>query len=88
MLASLSWFRVYSVLLTSHEPMLLLGLLLVWAWLRWRRGRRRGWAWAMGVFAGWGAITRPADALCFAVPVGCALLLDLLKPDDLRALPA
>jgi 4-amino-4-deoxy-L-arabinose transferase-like glycosyltransferase len=79
MLASLSFFRMYSVLVTSHEPMLLLGLLLVWAWLRWRRHQHWRWALAMGVFAGWGAITRPADAVCFALPVGLAMLLDLFR---------
>jgi hypothetical protein len=79
----LEWFRVYSVLLTSHEPMLLMGLLLMWSWLRWRAAERRRGAWAalMGVFAGWGAITRPADALCFAIPIGVAVLLDVLKPE-------
>jgi hypothetical protein len=79
MLASLNWFRIFSILLTSHEPMLLLGLLLVWAWLRWRRRYWWGWALAMGVFGGWGAITRPADAVCFALPVACGILLDFFK---------
>src|SRR5665213_3381019 len=37
MMVSLSWFRVYSVLITSHVPMLLLGLLMVLAWMRWRQ---------------------------------------------------
>jgi hypothetical protein len=68
LLASLSWFRMYSVLLTSHEPMLLMGLLLIWAWLRWRKTRHPGWFVAIGILAGWGAITRPLDALCYATP--------------------
>jgi hypothetical protein len=82
-MVALEWFRVYSVLLTSHEPMLLMGLLLTWTWLRWRASERRRGAWAalMGVFAGWGAITRPVDALCFAIPVGVAVVLDVLKPE-------
>ena len=71
-LASLSWFRVYSVLLTSHEPMLLLGMLLIWSWLRWRRHHSRGWLIMAGIFLGWGMITRPADALCFAIPLALA----------------
>ncbi|HEX8916802.1 MAG TPA: glycosyltransferase family 39 protein, partial [Humisphaera sp.] len=81
--ASLSFFRMYSVLLTSHEPTLLLGLLLAWGYLRWRRsagGRRGGWCAFVGAAAGWAAITRPADAVCFALPVGVAMLLDLLRP--------
>src|SRR5205085_1281309 len=40
LMVSLSWFRMFSVLLTSHEPVLLMGLLLVWAWLRWREAGR------------------------------------------------
>lgn len=78
-LISLSWFRVYSVLVTSHIPMLLLGLLLVWAWLRWRAGHRHCWAAAMGVLAGWAAITRPADAVVYALPVGVMVLWEIAR---------
>ena len=79
LMASLSWFRVYSVLLTSHEPMLLIGLLLIWAWLRWRKTRHAGWFVAIGILAGWGAITRPVDALCFAIPVALAVARDIAR---------
>jgi hypothetical protein len=79
---SLEYFRVYSILLTSHEPMLLLGLLMTWAWLHWRQRRTWRWALSIGVFAGWGAITRPADALCFAIPIGVAILADLIAPSS------
>lgn len=72
-LASLSWFRVYSILLTGHVAMLLFGLLLIWAWLRWSATHRLRWALLMGVFAGWAAITRPADALVYALPVGVGI---------------
>ena len=79
-LVALSWFRIYSVLLTSHEPMLLLGLLMIWGCLRWRRAdgarRRAGWAVVIGIIAGWAAITRPADALCFATPIAVAMAID------------
>lgn len=90
---SLEFFRVYSILLTSHEPALLFALLLVWAWLRWRETYALKWAILMGVFAGWGAITRPVDALCYAIPVGVAIVLDVFrrgtsadKPDGRRSL--
>jgi hypothetical protein len=63
----------------SHLPMLLLGLLTVWAWLCWRRERRVRWALVIGIFSGWAAITRPADAVAYALPVGIAMLVDLLK---------
>ena len=78
LLVSLTWFRTYSVLLTSQSPMLLLGLLIVWAWLRWRNNKTWYWSLALGAVAGWAAITRPVDAVCFALPVGIGMLLDLL----------
>ena len=83
LMASLGWFRMLSILLFSQVPMLLLGLLMVWAWLRWRRSNRTGWLAAVGAFAGWGAITRPADALCFALPVGAAIAWDLRRRSKL-----
>jgi 4-amino-4-deoxy-L-arabinose transferase-like glycosyltransferase len=101
-LASLSWFRVTSILLMGQIPALLLGLLMVWAWLCWRerlvtssdegtpekgpaapawRGMLADWAWmgAIGAFAGWMAITRPVDALSYALPVGVGILIDLYR---------
>lgn len=77
LVVSLSWYRMLSVLVFSQVPLLLMALLLVWAWLRWRRERRMGWALAMGAFAGWAAIIRPLDALCYALPIGVAMLVDL-----------
>lgn len=79
LLVSLNWFRMLSILLMSQVPLMLLGLLMIWAWLRWRGRRRMGWAAAIGAFAGWAAITRPVDALCFAVPVGVAMLWELRR---------
>ena len=79
MMAASSWFRMLSTLLFSQVPMLLLGLLMVWAWLRWRRDRRPAWLLAVGAFAGWGAITRPQDAVCYALPVGVAIAFDLAR---------
>ena len=61
----------------SHTVMILLGLLMVWAYLHWRRSARYAWAVAIGVIAGWAAITRPVDAMCWAATVGLAILLDL-----------
>ncbi|HZL37125.1 MAG TPA: glycosyltransferase family 39 protein [Tepidisphaeraceae bacterium] len=79
MMVSLSWFRVYSVLITSHVPMLLLGLLMVLAWMRWRQRRAFRWAAAVGLLAGWAAITRPADAVIYALPVGIAMFWEIIK---------
>ncbi len=44
-----------------------------------RKTRHPGWFVAIGVFAGWGAITRPVDALCFAVPVALAVARDIAR---------
>jgi hypothetical protein len=68
-----------SVLLMSQIPALLLGLIMVWAWLRWRKTRRAGWMLLIGGAAGWAAITRPVDALCYAIPIGVAIVWDLLR---------
>ena len=75
LIVSLTWFRTYSILLTSHLPMLLLGLLMIWAWLRWRRHQNFAWVLVIGALAGWAAITRPVDALAYAIPVGVAMAL-------------
>lgn len=74
---SLSWYRMASILLMSQVPALLLGLLVIFGWLRWRQRRRAGWLLLVGIAAGWAAITRPVDALCFSIPVGVAIIADL-----------
>ena len=68
-----------SLMTTSHAPMLLAGLLLTWAYLQWRRETRLRWAVALGAIAGWAAIVRPLDALCFLVPMAVAMVLDLRR---------
>ena len=78
-LVSLVWFRHLSAMLMSHTVLLLLGLLMFWAFLRWRKNHRLRWALAVGLFAGWAAITRPADALCYALPVGIVMLWELRR---------
>jgi 4-amino-4-deoxy-L-arabinose transferase-like glycosyltransferase len=47
---------------------------MTFAWLRWRRTHHIGWAAAVGFFAGWAAITRPLDAITYAIPIGVAML--------------
>jgi len=76
---ALGQFRTFSVMIMSHLPMLLLGLLMIWAWLCWRRERRARWAIVLGIFSGWAAITRPADAVAYALPIGIAMLIDLWR---------
>lgn len=77
MLAALPKFRSVSLMLLSQTPLLLLGLLLILAWLKWRRKPSLYFAIVIGFLAGWAAVTRPLDAVCFAVPVGVAMLFDL-----------
>jgi 4-amino-4-deoxy-L-arabinose transferase-like glycosyltransferase len=95
---SLSWFRMLSIMLMSQLPALLLGLVMFWAYLRWRKatdqaqGRRLmggKWLLLIGACSGWAALTRPVDALILTVPVGVALLIDLRRatwPRRLRSL--
>lgn len=71
---SLSWMRILTVLFYSQMPMLLLALIMVWACLKWRRNRHWAWAAIIGAAGGWGLITRPADAVCFLIPVAIAMI--------------
>jgi hypothetical protein len=79
MMLSLSWFRMLSMLLMSNVPMLLFALLLYLCWLGWRKSRHFGWALAMGICAGWGAIIRPVDAIVVALPVAVAVLWEMIR---------
>ena len=75
---SLSWYRMLSILVLSQLPVLLLGLLLLWAWSRWRCAKRPGgWKVLIGICGGWAVITRPLDAQFFILPVGVAIWSDL-----------
>ena len=77
MLVSLQPFRFVSIMMLSHPLVMLWGLLSIWIWLLWSRRQKHGWALLLGVFVGWAAITRPLDALCFALPIGAGILWDL-----------
>ncbi len=76
LLLSLKVFRYLSLIVMPHTVMLLLGLLVVWAYLHWRSACAIVGGCDRGV-CGVGGITRPLDALCYAIPVGIAILLDL-----------
>lgn len=85
MLLSLASFRWTSIMMMSNGVFLVAELLLFWAWLRWRRNHGRGWAALIGAAAGYGAITRPVDMLCFATAVGIAILFELRQKRRLLA---
>jgi hypothetical protein len=78
MLVSLQYFRWMSFMLMSETAFLLAVMVLIWTWLRWRKnGYRLRWAFLMGAAAGWAGITRPLDAICFAVPIALAAIFEL-----------
>lgn len=79
LLLSVGIFRLMSVMLLSEAPMLLMGLALTFAYLRWHRTNLWIWAILMGIAAGWGAITRPLDGAIFAVAIGVGILMDLWR---------
>jgi hypothetical protein len=76
-LLSLGIFRRTSIMIMPQAPMLFLVLLAMLAFIYWRRKRGSGWMVLLGICVGWGAITRPVDALCMALPLVVAVLLEL-----------
>jgi len=70
-------FRTLSIMTTSQLPLLLYVLLATMALLKWRSSSRLRWAALLGASLGLAAITRPIDAICFAVPIGIAVVLRL-----------
>lgn len=79
LMLALPTVHLLSLMVMSHTVSLLLGLAMVWAWLRWSRRRRVGWVAVMGLLAGWAAVTRPFDALCFAIPIAIAVLREMRR---------
>jgi hypothetical protein len=78
-LLSLRWFAWTALSMMSDAPFLAAELMLLWAWLRWRKNHGGGWAVLIGAAAGYGAITRPIDMLCFAAAVGMAMAWELRR---------
>jgi hypothetical protein len=70
--------RLNAVEPLSHPALLMIGLLTTWTWLCWRR-TSRGPAMTAVVAAAmsWAIITRPIEGLCYVLPIGVAMLLDL-----------
>jgi hypothetical protein len=77
LLVACGTFRWTSVMVMSHPLALLLGLLMFWSYLHWRRNRRAAWMVAFGLLAGWAAITRPIDAIAWCLPPFTLILVDL-----------
>jgi hypothetical protein len=79
LLCSNSIFRMLAIMVMSNTPEVLIGLAMTLAYLYWRKNRGRKWLILLGVAAGWAAITRPADALSYAIVIGIAMLMDLWR---------
>jgi hypothetical protein len=79
MLVSLYTFRGMSSSLMSETPFLLAAMILVWSWLRWRRGPRLHLALLMGAAAGCVAITRPLDAVSFVLVLFLAVVFEFRR---------
>ncbi|MGD0461813.1 MAG: hypothetical protein ABSB74_04920 [Tepidisphaeraceae bacterium] len=79
LLLSLSNFRDVAGYLLSEMPFLATELVLLLAWIRFRRQLESRWALLVGIATGYAAITRPLDAVCLAVPVGLAIVWQLRR---------
>jgi hypothetical protein len=82
MLVSLGAFRRTSIMIMSQAPVLALLLMAMLAFVYWRQKRCGGCMVLLGVCVGWAAITRPVDALCLAVPLAVAVLVELWRTDN------
>ncbi len=71
--------RQQSLAFTAQPAILFLSLLAVFLWLQWRPRRRLVWVALLGLTVGWAAITRPVDALCFAIPIALAMAFELRR---------
>jgi hypothetical protein len=74
-------FRWTSIMVMSHPLAMLQGLLMFWCYLRWRRagGGGLGWMVLFGALAGWAAITRPLDAVAWALPPMVCIAIELYR---------
>jgi hypothetical protein len=70
-------FRRISIMNLSQPPALVMGLLIILLWLRWRRSPSFWATLFIGLCIGGAVIVRPIDAICFAAPVGIAMLIRL-----------
>jgi Dolichyl-phosphate-mannose-protein mannosyltransferase len=76
-LLSMGMFRMMSIMLMAEIPILLFGLTMTFAFLRWRKRMQWRWLVLLGAVSGWAAITRPAEAFCFALVIGSAIVIEL-----------
>jgi hypothetical protein len=75
LLASMQTYRANAIVLLAEAPFLAAEMVVLWGWLKFRKDPRGRWAAIIGAAAGYAAITRPLDALCMALPIGLAIVL-------------
>jgi hypothetical protein len=68
----------------SEQPALALAMALLFFWLRWRRKPTIANELAIGACAGWAAIVRPIDAICFVAPIFVAMLVRRIRLEPRR----
>jgi uncharacterized membrane protein YhaH (DUF805 family) len=81
-------YRKEATLVLAHMPVLMYSLAAFACWLTWRKNHRSDWAIGIGFFLGLAAVTRPVDALCFAIPMGAAIVLRCIKQRLIPTIPA
>lgn len=79
LLTSVAEFRTVSVMFLSQIPTMLMGLCCLGSWMLWQKRRNAICAVLLGISLGWCAITRPVDAMAFAIPIGIAMLIQLRR---------
>jgi hypothetical protein len=78
-LLSLHVYRGSAILLLSEAPFLAAELILIWGWLRFYRRPSILAACVIGGAGGYAAITRPLDAVCFALPIAVAIVWQMRR---------
>lgn len=81
-----SGFRRVSTMYMAQVPALLLGLVAMAAWLKYRQTRQLRWVFVIGAALGWGLITRPLDAACYGLIVGIGVIAVWVKTNWRHAL--
>ena len=79
MLLSVGGIYTAAMTLISVAPFLAAIFAMIWGWMRFRASPRSGWTILIGATAAFAAIIRPLDALCFALPVGVAMVAELWR---------
>lgn len=72
-------YRFLSLVPIAQMPTLLLGLFAFYACLRWLATRGLRWIVVCGAAMGWLVITRPLDAVVYALPIGVLIVVDLIR---------